>query len=432
MLAGVDLVAMSVMFVVATTRSAPLAEAAVFVVILGLGRLYRSRLNASALETLPRLAAFCTLGTIPVVTVFDPDDSLVHADVLAIKMTCLLFVVRIVYFALVRRRRRSSPSMRSRTAIIGGGTVSAKLLDSLEQHPELGLEPVVVVDNDPLPEIGDWGVPVDPRVDRLRDIVTDLDIETVIVAFTRHADKDFVAPLRDCDDLDCEVFIVPRLFEFVHLAGDMERVHTVPLVHVRRNAQRTWCWQAKRLVDLTVALLTIVLVAPVLLTCAAAVFVTDPSGPVIFRQRRIGRQGTPFDLYKFRSMRSVSTATSDTDWNVNRERRLTPIGALLRKTSLDELPQLWNVVKGDMSLVGPRPERPHFVEQFANSVPSYGHRHRVHVGLTGWAAIHGLRGDTSIDDRALYDNFYIENWSVWLDVKIVLLTFRAVLRGTGS
>ncbi|MCY1658658.1 sugar transferase [Dietzia sp. SL131] len=129
-------------------------------------------------------------------------------------------------------------------------------------------------------------------------------------------------------------------------------------------------------------------------------------------------------------MRPVDAEASDTAWHP--EDRISPLGRFLRTTSIDELPQLWNVVRGDMSLVGPRPERPHFVEQFAQTVPSYGDRHRVTAGLTGWAAVNGLRGDTSITDRALYDNFYIQNWSIWLDIKVLLLTVRAVVARTGA
>ncbi len=131
-------------------------------------------------------------------------------------------------------------------------------------------------------------------------------------------------------------------------------------------------------------------------------------------------------------MRPVASTTSDSEWQPSQRDRIGPVGRFIRKTSLDELPQLWNVFRGDMSIVGPRPERPHFVEQFESSVPSYRDRHRVPAGLTGWAAINGLRGDTSITDRAIYDNFYIENWSVWLDIKIIVRTVGTVLRGTGG
>jgi lipopolysaccharide/colanic/teichoic acid biosynthesis glycosyltransferase len=148
---------------------------------------------------------------------------------------------------------------------------------------------------------------------------------------------------------------------------------------------------------------------------------------VLFRQRRIGVDGRAFELLKFRSLLPENDHESQTRWSISADSRLTPFGRLLRASSLDELPQLWNILRGDMALVGPRPERPHFVAMFSDSVPGYTARHRVPVGLTGWAAVNGLRGDTSIDERARYDNFYIANWTLWLDVTIILRTIAAVV-----
>jgi lipopolysaccharide/colanic/teichoic acid biosynthesis glycosyltransferase len=156
-------------------------------------------------------------------------------------------------------------------------------------------------------------------------------------------------------------------------------------------------------------------------------------GPgVLFRQERVGLDGRPFDLLKFRSLRPATSLESATTWSIALDDRLGSVGRFLRKTSLDELPQLWNVLRGQMSIVGPRPERPHFVEQFTEQFPAYLARHRVPSGLTGMSQVHGLRGDTSIEDRARLDNFYIEHWSLWADIKLMLRTAEAVVRGSGS
>jgi lipopolysaccharide/colanic/teichoic acid biosynthesis glycosyltransferase len=152
---------------------------------------------------------------------------------------------------------------------------------------------------------------------------------------------------------------------------------------------------------------------------------------VLFRQTRIGLDGRPFTLLKFCSLRPAGEAESRTRWNIAEDDRLGPVGKLLRRTSLDELPQLWNIVRGEMSLVGPRPERPFFVEEFTRQFPWYMARHRVPVGLTGWAQVHGLRGNTSIADRARFDNSYIENWSIWGDIKIMMRTVGQVLSAGG-
>jgi lipopolysaccharide/colanic/teichoic acid biosynthesis glycosyltransferase len=164
--------------------------------------------------------------------------------------------------------------------------------------------------------------------------------------------------------------------------------------------------------------------------CALAVRVEGGPG-VIFRQPRVGRDGVVFQCLKLRSMRPANETDSATTWSVANDNRVGPVGRFLRRTSLDELPQLWNILRGDMTLVGPRPERPHFVDRFSAEYDRYAHRHRVQAGLTGLAQVSGLRGDTSIADRARFDNYYIEHWSLWLDMKIIVRTFSEVLFARG-
>jgi lipopolysaccharide/colanic/teichoic acid biosynthesis glycosyltransferase len=173
----------------------------------------------------------------------------------------------------------------------------------------------------------------------------------------------------------------------------------------------------------------LILLMPLLALLGLAVLL-ESGRPMLFWQQRIGVDGRSFSLCKFRSMRPVPVVESQTTWTDTS--RISTVGRFLRASSLDEVPQLWNVLRGDMSLVGPRPERPTFVERFSHEHERYWARHRVPVGLTGLAQVNGLRGDTSIADRALFDNYYIANWSLWLDVKIVLLTAREVLRGSGG
>ncbi|MGY1625385.1 sugar transferase, partial [Geodermatophilus sp. SYSU D00965] len=211
----------------------------------------------------------------------------------------------------------------------------------------------------------------------------------------------------------------------------MDTAWGLPLVRLRRATYRSPAWRVKRLVDVLVAGLTLLAIAPLLVLLAVAVRLDGGPG-ILFRQERVGVDGRHFQVLKFRSLRPATEDESATRWNIAHDDRLSPLGRFLRKSSLDELPQLFNILRGDMSLVGPRPERPHFVTQFRAAYPSYEARHRVPSGLTGWAQVHGLRGDTSIADRARFDNYYIENWSLWLDVKIVLRTFSSMLRGAGG
>jgi lipopolysaccharide/colanic/teichoic acid biosynthesis glycosyltransferase len=186
----------------------------------------------------------------------------------------------------------------------------------------------------------------------------------------------------------------------------------------------------KRGLDIAFAMTALIILSPMLITAALAVRMEGGPG-VIFRQVRVGRDGKQFQLLKFRSMRPADECESQTRWCVATDDRVGPVGRFLRATSVDELPQLWNIVRGDMTLVGPRPERPHFVELFSAQYDRYAQRHRVQAGLTGFAQVSGLRGDTSIAERARHDNFYIENWSLWLDIKIILRTFREVVLQRG-
>ncbi|WP_237550900.1 sugar transferase, partial [Streptomyces sp. SID5614] len=187
----------------------------------------------------------------------------------------------------------------------------------------------------------------------------------------------------------------------------------------------------KRAMDAVLAAVGLVLAAPVMAVCALAVRLSDGPG-VIFRQERVGRHGRPFVLLKFRTLRPADVQESATRWNVASDGRLSGVGRMLRRTSLDELPQLWNVLRGDMSMVGPRPERPFFVAQFSRAHPGYQARHRMPVGITGLAQVNGLRGDTSIEERARFDNHYIETWSLWQDACVLARTAGSVFRLGGS
>ncbi|WP_010301736.1 sugar transferase, partial [Streptomyces sp. SA3_actF] len=187
----------------------------------------------------------------------------------------------------------------------------------------------------------------------------------------------------------------------------------------------------KRALDLALAGPALVLLSPLLLACALAVRLSDGPG-VLFRQERVGQYGKTFTLLKFRSLRPCDDREAATRWNVAHDDRMSRVGRFLRRSSLDELPQLWNILRGDMSLVGPRPERPFFVAEFGRTYTGYRHRHRAPVGLTGLAQISGLRGDTSIEDRSRHDNYYVDHWSFWLDVRILARTALSLVRPSGS
>jgi exopolysaccharide biosynthesis polyprenyl glycosylphosphotransferase len=227
-----------------------------------------------------------------------------------------------------------------------------------------------------------------------------------------------------------DLLVVPRMHYFHTQTGLADHIGSIPVMRIRNPNLRGPSRLIKRLFDIAVVAAASIVLLPMLVLVACMVRIDGGPG-VIFRQVRVGRDGKHFQLLKFRTMRPASEFDSETMWCVAADARVGPIGRILRCTSVDELPQLWNILRGDMTLVGPRPERPHFVEQFSMQFDRYAHRHRVQAGLTGFAQVSGLRGDTSIADRARYDNFYIENWSLWLDIKIVLRTFAEVLLRRG-
>jgi exopolysaccharide biosynthesis polyprenyl glycosylphosphotransferase len=352
-----------------------------------------------------------------------------HLLVTALAVTAGVYVSRVACYAVVRAARRSG-RVRHRTLVIGAGRVGAQLATTLQEHREYGLEPVGFVDGGPLLVDHELPVPVLGGPDHLAELLVEHRVTVVIVAFTSLREQHMIEVLRTCDRLRCEIFFVPRLFELHSTGAGVEQVWGMPLVRWRRSAYRTLSWRLKRVFDIVVAALALVALGPLLLACAVAVRLDGGPG-VLFRQERVGLDGRPFQLLKFRSLRPADDDESRTRWNIAHDGRLGPVGRFLRTTSLDELPQLINILRGDMSLVGPRPERPYFVEQFARSLPRYTARHRVPAGLTGLAQIHGLRGDTSIEERAHFDNGYIENWSLWVDVKILLRTVGALVRNPG-
>jgi exopolysaccharide biosynthesis polyprenyl glycosylphosphotransferase len=322
------------------------------------------------------------------------------------------------------------------TLIVGAGTVGARLARRLEQNPEYGLKPVGFLDADPLDGVTDQasGIPVLGSPDELDWVARLTGAEHVVIAFSSEPDERLVDLVRRCEALGLEVSLVPRLFESLNNRATYEPLGGTPLMGLRSVHPKGWQFAVKHGFDRVGAALLILVFSPLMLAIALAVRFSSP-GPIIFRQRRVGRDGTVFDLFKFRSMRQPDPAADgfrpsadSAPGGVEGVDRRTWIGRLLRRTSLDELPQFFNVLRGDMSLVGPRPERPEFVELFETDIRRYGDRHRVKSGVTGWAQVHGLRGQTSLSDRVEWDNYYIEHWTLGLDLKILALTVVEVLR----
>jgi exopolysaccharide biosynthesis polyprenyl glycosylphosphotransferase len=216
---------------------------------------------------------------------------------------------------------------------------------------------------------------------------------------------------------------VPDFYNIIPKWTVLNSFGDIPVIAVRNEPLNIFSNRIiKRVFDIIVSFAGLLILSPVLLVIAIAIKMTSP-GPILFRQKRIGNNNAEFTLHKFRSMVVQQCQDSDTMWTTSNDKRVTPIGKILRKTNLDELPQLWNVLGGDMSIVGPRPEREHFVDKFSVEIPNYRIRHLVKSGITGLAQANGWRGDTSIQKRIENDLYYLENWSIWLDLKIIFMTF---------
>jgi exopolysaccharide biosynthesis polyprenyl glycosylphosphotransferase len=260
----------------------------------------------------------------------------------------------------------------------------------------------------------------------------------VVLGFSSAPDRLLIPVIRECEALGLEVSVVPRLFESVNVRVALDHLGGLPLFGLHTIDPKGWQFAVKHGLDRVAAAIALLVFSPLLLTLAVLTKLSSP-GPVLFRQRRIGRDGRKFEMLKFRSMRLAAPQPDKDDdlgnvvplpsdlapGGVEGSDRRTAVGSFMRRTSLDELPQLLNVLRGDMSLVGPRPERPEFVDLFGSRIERYDDRHRVKSGITGWAQVHGLRGKTSLRDRVEWDNYYIENWSLALDFKILLMTIAA-------
>jgi exopolysaccharide biosynthesis polyprenyl glycosylphosphotransferase len=348
--------------------------------------------------------------------------------------------------------RRGATVGRANTLIVGAGRVGHLAAKRLLDDPALGMRPIGFLDKDPLAPKPDAEaevtLPVLGASYDLEQVVGEHEVEYVLIAFSTAPSHVVLDVVRRCWALGVSVMLVPRLYEVEGRRSRTEHLGALPLVTLSPSDPGGWRFTAKYVADRVIAGISLVLLAPLLAVVALAILIAS-GRPLLFRQRRVGRDGHLFEMLKFRTMRGTPELGGelDAEWAalstgmgprpdvtavaVADDRR-TGLGAMLRKLSIDELPQLWNVLRGDMSIVGPRPERVHYVELFENAIYRYPDRHRVKSGLTGWAQVNGLRGETSLADRIEWDNFYIENWSPWLDLKILLKTIPALVAGRGA
>ncbi|MCL5997196.1 MAG: undecaprenyl-phosphate glucose phosphotransferase [Chloroflexi bacterium] len=410
-----------------------LAMQIVFVVIaFFFGRMYHRQRTRYSSDELAAIFSGVSIGTLVNIAVtslslksssgtFDYSRGvMIYAWLLTI-----IFVVIIRGFqGQLQRWLQARGYGRTRVVVVGAGENANALLQRL-QNPRLGYDLVGMVNYD------GTRPPMDVRLlgglDALTNIIEREGVDEVMIAIPEAKDEDMLRIISKCDRSTISVKVYPDMFQI--MAGQMSigELGGLPLLNVRDVALRGWKLVLKRGVDLSGSLFGMIFLSPLLMLVALLVKLDSP-GPVFLTQERMGLDGKRFYVIKFRSMRQDAEKNGP-GWTVRNDPRVTRLGHILRKTNIDELPQLINVIVGEMSLVGPRPERPVYVEEFRKRIPRYMERHREKAGMTGWAQVNGLRGDSSIEDRTKYDLWYIENWSVWLDLKIILLTFWRTITG---
>ena len=314
---------------------------------------------------------------------------------------------------------------RDRLLIVGTGDVAQIILQRILWSPQLGYELVGLVNGEPLRR-RILGVPVLGKPEDLPSLIERFAIDEVIIAIPEEGHREVIKVISYCQRGQVSIKIFPDIFQFVTSQANIDDLGGLPLLSVRDYAMRGYLLVMKRIMDVAGASLGLIVFSPVLLLIAIAIKLESP-GPAFFVQQRMGLDGKPFRMLKFRSMRKDAEKDGP-GWTVQNDPRQTRLGTFLRLLEFDEFPQIINVLLGEMSLVGPRPEQPYYVDQFRRSVPDYMERHREKAGMTGWAQINGMRGDTSITERTKYDLWYTENWSIMLDVKILLRTLWHVVR----
>jgi Undecaprenyl-phosphate glucose phosphotransferase len=339
---------------------------------------------------------------------------------LALNVT-LTYALRQLMREVFERRWRSGIGLR-RVLIAGSGELGRLVADKIIEHRELGYQIVGFVDDKATGDhLGYRGLPLLGTIDHTADIATREAVDHLYVALPPEQHVRMIE-LLDITSRECiDVKVVPDLLQVIALRARLEDLDGVPVININEPSLQGVNALVKRAIDIMISSVALLVLGLPIAVIAALVRLTS-RGPAFFRQERMGLDGKSFSIVKFRSMHDEAEKETGPVWTQRNDPRVTALGRFLRRSNLDELPQLWNVFRGDMSIVGPRPERPHFVEQFKHRIPQYMLRHKVKSGLTGWAQVNGWRGNTALDKRIEYDLYYIENWSIRLDLKIMWLT----------
>jgi Undecaprenyl-phosphate glucose phosphotransferase len=337
-----------------------------------------------------------------------------------------VFLGRVIMMMLERRAYRHGRHLQH-AVIIGGETLAEQVYERLHHHLSFG----ITIKGYFADSIANGkSLAGAERLGSMADVPGYLRASSTSLAFIALPSQNhqqLFDLISECEGINVEFMMVPDLLDVMTSQVRLRDIEGIPFLRLKSIPLTVWGRTTKRAFDFVISALILLVLSP-LYAILALIIRLDSPGPILFRQRRVGLDGQEFTMLKFRSMK-VGAEKDDTaaGLGIRNDARRTKVGRILRRTSMDELPQFWNVLRGDMSLVGPRPERTHVVEKFGDVVPKYLDRHRVKTGLTGWAQVNGLRGDTSIDERVKYDLYYMENWSLAFDIRIILRTLKAVI-----
>ena len=398
----------------------------IFAISLAVNRQYRSWRGRTLVDQLLSLYSGIALAAVLMLAAISITNTgleysrltLVYSLVLsAILMTLERYVLR-AYETRLRRQGIGTEHV----LMVGTGTGSQLLIQRMTMFPQYGFHVAAVLDDSLEAGSTYAGAQVVGPTKDLRHWVSQLNVDQVFLAVANATSEQLVHLINTCDDLRVEFKLVPDLLEVMSSRAAADAIDGLPLIGVRHSRLRGAAAVLKRAIDIVTSAVVLVILSPLMLLIALLIKLTSPKGPVFFRQPRVGLHDQRFRVYKFRSMIPDAEAQTGPVVAAPDDDRVTPLGRLLRRLSLDELPQLFNILKGDMSLVGPRPMPIFLVERFTEEIPRYLERHQVRPGLTGWAQVNDLRGGEAFGDRAMYDIYYVENWSLALDLKILILT----------
>ncbi len=410
-----------------------LIHVAAIILVFYLARMYHQRRAVSRFDEAYALAQNVSIGTLMSVALSTlafknsaleldyPRGVIIYAWLLGIVLT----VVGRELHRQLTVRLRDIGFGRDNVLIIGSGEVARTIAEKIRWSPHLGYKIVGAVNGRPGESVGD--VPIIGTTGQLPEIIDDYGVDEVIIALPDASHRELVQLISKCQRGKVSIKVYPDIFAYMAGGLTVDDLNGMPMLSVRDVALRGWKLSLKRGMDMIGALIGLVFLSP-LMTLTAILIKLESPGPAFFCQERMGLDGRPFPMIKFRSMRSDAEKDGP-GWTTEGDPRVTRMGAFMRKTNWDEIPQLINVLWGQMSLVGPRPEQPYYVQKFREYIPRYMERHREKAGMTGWAQVNGLRGDTSILERTKYDLWYVENWSLWLDIKIVLRTIAQTIVG---